>query len=334
MKMLLTGGAGYIGGACLRWLLERGHDPIAFDDLSEGNRAAVPEDRLVVGDILDTERLAEALRRHRAEAVLHFAALAIVPDSVRDPDNYYRVNVQGTKSVLDAMRAADVGRIVFSGTCATYGNRAEMPLRETARQEPEHPYGTTKLAAEWMIKDYARAYGIGYAILRYFNAAGADLDGRHGEDRRHETHLIPLALRAAAGRGPTLQVFGDDWPTRDGTCVRDYVHTVDLADAHQRAVEAIEPGAARIYNVGTGNGATVLEVIRACEAVVGRSIPREEAPRRPGDPPTLIASPEKIADELGWRPRHSDIHSVVETAWRWLESHPEGYGPKPPRPSS
>ena len=334
MRMLLTGGAGYIGSACLRWLLEHGHEPIAFDDLSEGNRPAVPEGRLIVGDILDTEALAEALRRHRAEAVMHFAALAIVPDSVRDPDNYYRVNVQGTKSVLDAMRRAEVGRVVFSGTCATYGNRAEMPLLETTRQDPEHPYGTTKLAAERLIKDYAAAYGIGYAILRYFNAAGADLDGRHGEDRRHETHLIPLALRAAAGHGPTLKVFGEDWPTRDGTCVRDYVHTLDLADAHQRAVEAIEPGDARIYNVGTGNGATVLEVIRACEEAVGRSIPREAAPRRPGDPPTLIASPEKITDELGWRPRHSDIRTVVESAWRWLESHPEGYGPKPPRPSA
>ena len=332
MKILLTGGAGYIGSACLRWLRAHGHDPIAFDDLSEGNRPAIPADRLVVGDILDTDALAGALRRHRAEAVMHFAALAIVPDSVRDPDNYYRVNVLGTKSVLDAMRRADVGRIVFSSTCATYGNRAEMPLREETAQDPEHPYGTTKLAAERMIEDYATAYGIGHAILRYFNAAGADPDGGHGEDRRYETHLIPLTLLVAAGRRPSLKIFGDDWPTRDGTCVRDYIHTDDLADAHQRAVESIGPGDGRVYNVGSGNGATVLEVVRACEEVVGRAISREIAPRRPGDPPILIASPEKITSELGWSPRHADVRTIVESAWRWLESHPDGYGPKPPRP--
>ncbi|WP_169981017.1 UDP-glucose 4-epimerase GalE [Tautonia rosea] len=331
MKLLLTGGAGYIGSACLRWLVKHGHDPIAFDDLSEGNPPSVPGDRLVVGDILDTDALTEALKRHQAEAVMHFAALAIVPDSVKDPDNYYRVNVVGTKSVLDAMRRAEVPRIVFSSTCATYGNRAEMPLTEETPQNPEHPYGTTKLAAERLIKDYAAAYGLGYAILRYFNAAGADPDGTYGEDRRHETHLIPLTLQAAAGLRPKLTVFGTDWPTRDGTCVRDYIHTEDLADAHQKAVEAIGPGDGRIYNVGSGHGATVLEVIQACEEVVGRPIARDLAGRRPGDPPELIASPEKIASELGWSPRYTDIRAIVETAWRWLESHPDGYGPKPSR---
>lgn len=331
MKLLLTGGAGYIGSACLRWLLAHGHDPIAFDDLSEGNSPSVPEGRLIVGDILDTDALAGSLRRHGAEAVMHFAALAIVPDSVRDPDNYYRVNVAGTKSVLDAMRKAGVPRIVFSSTCATYGNRAEMPLTEDTPQAPEHPYGTTKLAAERMIKDYAAAYDMGYAILRYFNAAGADPDGSHGEDRRHETHLIPLTLRAAAGLLPELTVFGDDWPTRDGTCVRDYVHTEDLADAHQKAVEAIGPGDGRIYNVGSGHGATVLEVIRACEEVTGRTIPRATAARRPGDPAELVASPGRIASELGWSPRYTDIRTIVETAWRWFATHPDGYGSKPGR---
>ncbi|RUL84928.1 UDP-glucose 4-epimerase GalE [Tautonia sociabilis] len=331
MKIVLTGGAGYIGSACLRWLLDHGHDPIAFDDLSEGNPPSVPADRLVVGDILDTEAMAEALRRHRAEAVMHFAALAIVPDSVKDPDNYYRVNVLGTKSVLDAMRRANVPRIVFSSTCATYGTRAEMPLTEQSPQAPEHPYGTTKLAAERMIQDYASAYGLGYAILRYFNAAGADPDGSHGEDRRHETHLIPLTLQVAAGRRPRLLIYGDDWPTRDGTCVRDYIHTADLADAHQKAVEAIGPGDGRVYVLGSGHGATVLEVVTACEEVVGRPIPVERTGRRPGDPPTLIADPSKIASELGWSPRYTDIRAIVETAWRWLSTHPEGYGPKPGR---
>ena len=207
-----------------------------------------------------------------------------------------------------------------------------MPLQETTTQDPEHPYGTTKLAAERMIKDYAKAYGMGYAILRYFNASGADPDGMHGEDRRHETHLIPLTLQVAAGKRPKLTVFGDDWETRDGTCVRDYIHTADLADAHQKAVEAIGPGDGRVYNVGSGHGATVLEVVKACEQVVGRPIPFDRAGRRPGDPPILIASPDAITSDLNWQPRYTDIRAIVETAWRWMSTHPQGYGPKSSRP--
>jgi len=325
MKILLTGGAGYIGSACLRWLARHGHDPIAYDNLSEGNAAAVPDGRLVVGDILDRDRLTDALREHRAEAVMHFAALASVPDSIADPDNYYRINVIGTKSVLDAMRAADVPRIVFSSTAATYGFRAEMPLREDSPQTPETPYGTTKLAAERMIQEYARAYGLGYAILRYFNASGADPDGAHGEHRQHEAHLIPLTLQVAVGRREKLLIYGDDWDTRDGTCVRDYVHTEDLAQAHQLAVENIGPGVGRVYNLGSGTGASVLEVLRACEDVAGRPIPHELVGRRPGDPSVLIATPERITRELGWSPRYTDIHRIVETAWRWHERHPRGY---------
>jgi UDP-glucose 4-epimerase len=329
MRILLTGGAGYIGSACLRWLVRHGHDPIAFDDLSEGNRAAVPADRLVVGDIGDVDALTEALRAHRAEAVMHFAALASVPDSIADPDNYYRVNVVGTKNVLDAMRKAGVRRIVFSSTAATYGFRAEMPLREDSPQTPETPYGTTKLAAEWMIKDYARAYDLGYALLRYFNASGADPDGAYGEDRRHEAHLIPLTLQVAVGRREKLLICGGDWDTRDGTCVRDYVHTDDLAQAHQLAVENIGPGVGRSYNLGSGTGVTVLEVLRACESVVGRPIAHEVVGRRPGDPATLIASPDKIVKELGWSPRYTDVRAIAETAWRWHSGHPQGYAPAP-----
>jgi UDP-glucose 4-epimerase len=325
MKILLTGGAGYIGSACLRWLLRHGHDPIAFDNLSEGNRLSVPEGRLIVGDILDTARLKGALQEHRAEAVMHFAALASVPDSIKDPDRYYQINVVGTKSILDAMRAAEVPRIVFSSTAATYGFHAEMPLQEDSQQLPETPYGTTKLSAERMIQDYARAYDFGYAILRYFNAAGADPDGQYGEDRRHESHLIPLTLQVAVGRREKLLIYGGDWETRDGTCVRDYIHTDDLAQAHQRAVENIGPGVGRIYNLGSGTGTTILEVLKACEAAVGRPIPHEVVGRRPGDPAVLIASPRKVTEELGWYPRFSEIEAIAETAWRWHSRHPEGY---------
>lgn len=327
MKILLTGGAGYIGSACLRWLAEHGHDPVAYDDLSEGNAPAVPDpDRhLVRGDILDTAGLTSVLREREIEAVVHLAALASVPDSIRDPAGYYRTNVVGTKSVLDAMREAGVWRIVLSSTAATYGFRAEMPLREDSPQTPETPYGTTKLAAEWMIKEYARAYGMGYTLLRYFNASGADPDGRNGESRRHEAHLIPLILMAAVGKRDKILVCGNDWETRDGTCVRDYVHTDDLAQAHQLALESLERGRGEAYNLGSGTGTTVLEVLRACEAVVGRPIPHEVVGRRPGDPAVLVATPEKIVKQLGWSPRHTGIHSIAETAWRWHSGHPDGY---------
>jgi UDP-glucose 4-epimerase len=327
MRILLTGGAGYVGSACLRWLLAHGHDPIAYDNLLEGNTAAVPKarDRLIVGDITDTDRLAEVLRQRGVEAVMHFAALASVPDSIADPDAYYRINVSGTKSVLDAMRSTDVRKVLFSSTAATYGFHAEMPLRENSPQTPETPYGTTKLAAEWLIKDYARAYGLSYTLLRYFNASGADLDGDFGEDRRHEAHLIPLILQAAVGRRPKVMIYGEDYPTPDGTCVRDYIHTADLAQAHQLAVESLEPGVGRAYNLGSGTGVTVLKVLRACEQAVGRPIPHEFTGRRPGDPAVLIASPDKITRELGWTPRHSNIDEIVRTAWDWHRRHPGGF---------
>lgn len=327
MKILMTGGAGYVGSACLRWLLERGHDPIAYDNLLDGNVAAVPDatNRLIVGDIAETDRLAELLRQHRVEAVMHFAALLEVPKSISEPEKYYRVNVCGTKSVLDAMQAANVRKFLFSSTAATFGFHADMPLRENSPQTPETPYGTTKLAAEWLIKDYARAYGIGYTVLRYFNASGADPGGNFGEDRRHESHLIPLIFQAAVGRRPKVLIYGDDYPTRDGSCVRDYVHTADLAQAHQQAVETLEPGVGRAYNLGSGTGATVLEVLRACEQATGAPIPHEVVGRRPGDPAVLVASSEKIINELGWSPRYMNIHDIVRTAWAWHRRHPQGY---------
>lgn len=327
MKLLLTGGAGYVGSACLRWLLRHGHDPIAYDNLLEGNVAAVPDasQRLVIGDITETDRLAQVLLQNRIEAVMHFAALASVPDSIADPEAYYRVNVLGTKSVLDAMRAAGVQKILFSSTAATYGFHSEMPLREESPQLPETPYGTTKLAAEWLIKDYSRAYGLGYTLLRYFNACGADPDGAHGEDRRHESHLIPLIFQVALGHREKLLIYGGDYPTRDGTCVRDYIHTEDLAQAHQRAVETLSPGMGRAYNLGSGTGVTVLEVLRACEDVIGRAIPHEIVERRPGDPGVLVATPQRMIQELGWSPRHEEIQDIVSTAWEWHHRHPTGY---------
>jgi UDP-glucose 4-epimerase len=336
MKILLTGGAGYVGSACLRWLLAHGHDAIAYDNLSEGNRAAVPEaaQRLFEGDITETDRLAGVLRSHGTQAVMHFAALASVPDSIKDPEAYYRVNVVGTKSVLDAMRAAGVRKILFSSTAATYGFHTAMPLREDSPQTPETPYGTTKLAAEWLIKDYARAYELGYTLLRYFNASGADPDGNFGEDRRHESHLIPLIFQVAVGRREKVLIYGSDYPTPDGTCVRDYVHTADLAQAHQLAVEALEPGMGRAYNLGSGTGASVLEVLRTCEEVIGQPIAHAVAGQRPGDPAVLIASPEKIERELGWSPHHSAVREIVRTAWEWHRQHPGGYSHADSSPGS
>ncbi len=227
------------------------------------------------------------------------------------------------------MRAAEVARIVFSSTAATYAFGVDMPIRETTPQEPETPYGTTKLAAERMIREYARAYDLGYTIFRYFNASGADADGQHGESRHVEGHIIPLTLLVAVGRREKLKIFGGDWDTRDGTCVRDYVHTDDLAQAHQLAVESLEPGVGRDYNLGSGSGTTILEVLRAAEKAVGRPIPHEIVARRPGDPGTLIATPEKVTRELGWNPRHADIESIVATAWRWHSTHPDGYKSSP-----
>jgi UDP-glucose 4-epimerase len=332
MKMLLTGGAGYVGSACLRWLIEQGHEPIAYDNLVEGNVAAVPDAsrRLIVGDIIETDRLTSVLRQHGVEAVMHFAALASVPESISNPEAYYRVNVVGTKSVLDAMVAAQVRKILFSSTAATYGFHTEMPLREDSPQDPKTPYGTTKLSAEWLIKDYARAYGLGYTLLRYFNASGADPDGQFGECRRHESHLIPLIFQAITGRRSKVLVYGNDYPTRDGTCVRDYVHTADLAQAHQLAIEALEPGVGRIYNLGSGSGVTVLEVLHACEKVLGQPISYEVVDRRLGDPAILIASPTRIIQELGWNPRYTDIHDIVATAWEWHHRYPRGFAPIDP----
>jgi UDP-glucose 4-epimerase len=329
VRVLLTGGAGYVGSACLRELLRGGHDAIAYDDLSSGHAEAVPEGRLIVGDIFDAARLDGALRDHASEAVLHFAALASVSDSQRDPAGYYRVNVAGTQNVLEAVRRSSARRFVLSSTAGTYASDAPPPLGEDSPQRPDHVYGRSKLAAEWIARDYCAAYGIGCAILRYFNAAGADASGDFGEDRERETHLIPNVFGALLGRQPLLCVYGSDWPTPDGTCVRDYVHTDDLASAHQLVLESLAPEQLRIYNLGTGRGHSVREVLAACEQVAGRSAAWEFAPRRPGDPPVLVAHAGRIERELGWRPRYREIRSIAATAWEWHRRHPEGFRSKP-----
>ena len=328
MRILCTGGAGYVGSACLRWLSNHGHQAIAFDDLSTGNAAAVPGNRLVVGNILSKDSLAAAMTEHRIEAVMHFAAVASVPDSIRDPAGYWNVNVVGTKTVLDAMLECGVKLILFSSTAATYEFTDRMPLTEDSPQHPQVPYGTTKLACEKLIADYAKAYDMGYTHLRYFNASGADPSGEFGESRPSESHLIPLTLYVALGRHDKLKVFGTAFPTRDGSCVRDYVHTDDLAQAHQLAIEALKPGIGRAFNIGSGSGTTVLEVHKACEDVVGRPIPIDKVGPRPGDPATLIADPARLKTKLGWRPQHPEIRSIVETAWNWHNNYPNGYASK------
>lgn len=329
MNILVTGGAGYVGSACLRYMLARGHNAVAFDNLCQGHAAAVPGGktggRLIVGDIADTEALVAALRKVNADAVMHFAAATYVGESVENPEYHYRNNIGGTLSLLNAMRKAGVKRMLFSSTCATYGMTPKVPMSEDSPQEPFSPYARTKLAVEWMIRDFAHAYGLGFTLLRYFNAAGADADAQHGEDHRPETHLIPLVLEVPLGKRDKIKVLGDDYPTPDGTCIRDYVHTEDLAQAHLLAMEATTPTTAEVYNIGTGTGSSVLEVIRACEEVTGTTIPREVVGRRPGDPPALVADPTKLKTRLGWKPRYPDIRSVVASAWAWHKSHPNGY---------
>ncbi len=307
----------------MRLLLARGHDAVAYDSLVYGHRAAVPDGRLIVADLHDTARLREALTG--ADAVIHFAAFALVGESVRDPASYYRNNVVAALGLMDLAVKCRVPRFVFSSTCATYGMPKTVPITEEEVQAPINPYGSTKLAVEKALIEFARAYPMGVALLRYFNAAGASPDGGIGEDHDPETHLIPLVIEAAMGRRPAIQILGTDYPTPDGTCIRDYIHVDDLADAHLRALEKLTPGRVIRCNLGTGRGHSVREVIRAVEEVSGRKVPVVEAGRREGDPAELVAAAGQAREELGWVPAYRDLRRIIETAWRWHEAHPRGY---------
>jgi UDP-glucose 4-epimerase len=323
MKVLVTGGAGYIGSVVARQLVEAGHETVVLDNLSKGHKRAVPEDiRFVEADLLNVERVSEVLAGS-FDGVLHFAAFSLVGESVEEPERYYRNNVCGTLHLLEAMREADVSRLVFSSTAAVYGEPEEVPIPEASPTLPTNPYGGSKLAGDQMIRAVAEARGLAATSLRYFNVAGAS--GRFGEDHHPETHLIPLVLQAASGQRDSVKIFGTDYPTRDGTAVRDYIHVEDLGRAHLLALEAAEPGEHRVYNLGNGAGFSVREVIEAARRVTDRPIKAVESPRRSGDPAVLVASSDKIRSELGWKPEKPELEVMISDAWDWMQRHPHGY---------
>ncbi|MBV9124055.1 MAG: UDP-glucose 4-epimerase GalE [Planctomycetes bacterium] len=328
MNVLVVGGAGYIGSHCVRQLSAAGHRPVVLDNLIFGHRAAVaPEVPFYEAELGDEETVGRILTGEHIDVVMHFAAFAYVGESVTDPLKYYFNNVGATLHLLRAMLRQKVSKFVFSSTCATYGVPATLPIVETMPQAPINPYGQTKLDVENALKALAHAQGLSFASFRYFNAAGAAADGSIGEDHDPETHLIPLALDAAVGKRPALKLFGTDYPTPDGTCLRDYVHVDDLSRAHIAVFDKLaQPGAALFYNLGTGTPTSVREVIAAVEKVTGRHLPVEESPRRPGDPPALYADATKARGELGWQVQYPDIDGIVASAWKWHQAHPDGYG--------
>jgi len=325
MKVLVTGGAGYVGSHALLELNDAGHEPVVLDDLREGHAEAVGDCELIRADLADEAAVLSALKKSDAEAVMHFAASARVGASVENPEEYYCNNVVNTLKLLAAMREAGVIRFVLSSSCAVYGMPETVPITEDSPISPVNPYGRTKATVEWVLNDYAEAYGLRYASLRYFNAAGAAPDASIGEDHDPETHLIPLIMAAALGQGDKVSIFGADYPTSDGSCIRDYVHVMDLGRAHVLALEALGERPVMIYNLSTGRGYSVREVIETVRRVSRRDFPVEEAPRRPGDPPELVGSNAKITAELGWRPRFRSLEDIVRTAWHWHSSHPHGF---------
>jgi UDP-glucose 4-epimerase len=323
MSILVTGGAGYIGSVATEMLIEAGHEAVVYDSLVYGHREAVhPRAVFEEGDLADTARLNRVFETHSVDAVMHFAAHSIVPVSMRDPLPFVRDNVSNALNLLEAMASHDVDRFILSSTANVYGDPESVPILEEAKLAPSSPYGESKLMIERMLHWCEVRYGLRYASLRYFNAAGAS--DTYGEDHSPETHLIPLTLKVALGQKDHLEIYGDDYPTPDGTCVRDYIHVVDLAQAHVLALEALDRGSC-VYNLGNGQGFTVQEVVTTAREVTGHPIPAEIAPRRPGDPATLVASSDRIRRELHWQPRYPDLREIVESAWRWHQAHPDGY---------
>jgi len=322
MKILVVGGAGYIGSICTELLLDEGHEAAVFDNLDEGHRRAVDSRaKFIEGDLADREKIQAALSGTSPDAVMHFAASALVGESMRDPSKYFRNNISNGLNLLDAMVATRVERIVFSSTCAIFGPPERVPIDETAPARPINPYGESKLAYEKILRWYGEIHGLKFVSLRYFNAAGAS--GSFGEDHRIETHLIPNVLKVALDQKRHAEIYGNDYETPDGTCIRDYIHIVDLARAHILALGAAK---SEFYNLGTGGGSSVREVIAACRKITGRKIDIVEKPRRPGDPPRLIASSEKIKRGLGWRPQFESLDAIIESAWKWHQKFPHGYG--------
>ncbi len=325
--ILVVGGAGYIGSHMVKYLLHKGEQVIVLDNFSTGHRQAVLGGVLVQGDLRDAETLDTVFRKYEIECVMHFAAFIFAGESMREPAKYYDNNVLGCLRLMEAMRLNRVQQIIFSSTAAVYGEPVEIPIPETHPLNPTNTYGETKRVMEGMLRWYGQAYGTRFVALRYFNAAGADPDGELGEDHRPEEHLIPLTLFAALGRRESIAVFGTDYDTPDGSCIRDYVHVWDLCEAHYLALQRLRAGApSAVYNLGNGQGYSVLEVIRTAERVVGKPIPTVYAPRRPGDPARLVASSEKAQRELGWQPRYPQLETMIEHAYRWFTTHPNGYG--------
>lgn len=330
MKVLVTGGAGYIGSHAVKQLVREGHDVAVLDNLSKGHREAVdPKAKLYVGDVSDRALLRSIFREHRTEAVMHFAAFIEVGESVKEPYMYYRNNFSDAITMLDTMRHEGVGRIVFSSTAAVYGNPNQTPIEETHPRQPINPYGRSKMMTEMAIEDFATAHGLSYTILRYFNVAGASPEGTIGEAHEPESHLIPKILAAALGQTTELQIYGTDYPTPDGTCVRDYIHVEDLVRAHVLAIQATATqGKGSVYNLGSESGFSVRQVIETCQRVTGRQFQVREHDRRPGDPAVLVASSAKIRTELGWTRQYPELETIVAHAWKWHSTYPQGFKSK------
>lgn len=327
MAVLVTGGAGYIGSHTVAALLDRNEEVVIVDNLQQGYRKSILGGKFYDGDIRDTEFLTQVFNENKIDAVIHFAANSLVGESMQNPGKYYHNNVYGTLNLLESMKTFNVNRIVFSSTAATYGEPERVPIQEEDRTVPTNAYGETKLAMEKMMKWFDTAHGIKYIALRYFNAAGAHDSGIIGEDHNPETHLIPIILQTALGQRTHISIFGDDYPTDDGTCIRDYIHVMDLADAHIAALDRLRGGGdSTVYNLGSGNGFSVKEVIETARKITGKEIPAKLESRRAGDPAVLIASSQKIKTELGWKPKREQLETIIQDAWNWHSAHPEGYG--------